>query len=232
VRTSTCVIDRRNYHLFQPLLYQVATAGLSPAQIAMPIRHILRRQKNATVLMDKVDDIDRKQRLVITQSRRIPYDYLVIATGARHAYFGRDDWEELAPGLKTVGDATEIRARILTAFEKAEMTKDATLRARLLTFVIVGGGPTGVELAGAFAELARKAIVRDFHHIDSSTARVVLAEAGPHLLPAFPESLSASAKKQLERLGVEVRLGHAVTQCDENGVVLADGHATASACVL
>lgn len=226
------VIDRRNYHLFQPLLYQVATAGLSPAQIAMPIRHILRRQKNATVLMDKIEDIDKDARIVITASRRIPYDYLVIATGARHAYFGRDDWENLAPGLKTIGDATEIRARILTAFEKAEVSEDPAARVRLLTFVVVGGGPTGVELAGAIAELARKAIVKDFRHIDSSTARVVLAEAGPRLLAAFPEDLSASAKRQLEQLGVEVRLGHAVTQCDENGVGLADGHTIASACIL
>jgi len=226
------VIDRRNYHLFQPLLYQVATAGLSPAQIAMPIRHILKRQKNATVLMDKVEDIDKEARVVVTAGRRIPYDYLVIATGARHAYFGRDDWEDLAPGLKTIGDATEIRARILTAFEKAEVSQDEALRSKLLTFVVVGAGPTGVELAGAIAELARKAIVKDFRHIDSSTARVVLVEAGPRVLASFPEELSASAKKQLEKLGVEVRLGHAVTQCDENGVVLADGHTIAAGCVL
>src|SRR5262245_49866755 len=226
------VVARRNYHLFQPLLYQVATAGLSPAQIAKPIRHILRRQKNTTVLLDKVEDVDTKARLVITGSRRIPYDYLVIATGARHAYFGHDEWEDVAPGLKTVGDATEIRARILTAFEKAEVTEDDALRSKLLTFVVVGGGPTGVELAGAIAELARKAIVKDFRHIDSSTARVVLVESGPRLLPAFPEVLSASAKQQLEKLGVEVRLGQAVTQCDENGVALADGETIASSCVL
>ncbi len=226
------VIDRRNYHLFQPLLYQVATAGLSPAQIAMPIRHVLKRQRNATVLMEKVEGIDKDARRVITGSRHIPYDYLVIATGARHAYFGRDDWEETAPGLKTIGDATEIRARILTAFEKAEVTEDPVQRARLLTFVVVGGGPTGVELAGAIVELARKAIVRDFRHIDSSTARVVLVEAGPRVLATFPESLSASAKAQLERLGVEVRLGHPVTQCDDNGVVLADGSNIPSSCVL
>jgi NADH dehydrogenase len=226
------VIDRRNYHLFQPLLYQVATAGLSPAQIAMPIRHILRRQRNATVLMDKVEDVDFEARAVTTSSRRIPYDHLIVATGARHAYFGNDAWEELAPGLKTIGDATEIRARILTAFEKAEVSEDETLRRKLLTFVVVGGGPTGVELAGAIVELARKAIVSDFRRIDSSTARVVLVEAGPRLLPAFPESLSASAKRQLEKLGVEVRLGHAVTQCDDNGVMLADGETVASACIL
>lgn len=226
------VIDRRNYHLFQPLLYQVATAGLSPAQIAMPIRHVLRRQQNATVLMDKVEDVDMAGRLVITEGRRIPYDYLVIATGARHAYFGHDEWEGLAPGLKTIGDATEIRARILSGFERAEVSEDAALRAKLLTFVVVGGGPTGVELAGAIVELARKAIVRDFRHIDSSTARVILIEAGSRLLPAFPEDLSASAKRQLERLGVEVRLGQAVTACDEHGVTLADGERIGSACVL
>jgi NADH:ubiquinone reductase (H+-translocating) len=226
------VVDRRNYHLFQPLLYQVATAGLSPAQIAKPIRHILRRQRNTTVLLDKVEAIDSDARLVITGSRRIPYDYLVIATGARHAYFGRDEWEDLAPGLKTIGDATEIRARILTAFEKAEVSQDAAERARLLTFVVVGGGPTGVELAGAIAELARKAIVKDFRHIDSSTARVVLVESGQRLLAAFPENLAASARRQLETLGVEVRLGHAVTRCDDHGVVLADGETIGSACVL
>lgn len=182
--------------------------------------------------MDKVEDVDKEARIVITATRRIPYNHLVIATGTRHAYFGRDDWEDLAPGLKTIGDATEIRARILTAFEKAEVSEDPAARVRLLTFIVVGGGPTGVELAGAIAELARQAIVRDFRHIDSSTTRVVLAEAGPRLLPAFSESLSASAKKQLEKLGVEVLLGHAVTQRDENGVVLADGHAIASGCVL
>jgi NADH dehydrogenase len=226
------VIDRRNYHLFQPLLYQVATAGLSPAQIATPIRHILRRQKNATVLMDKVEDIDKDARIVITASRRIPYDFLVIATGARHAYFGHDDWENLAPGLKTIDDAIEIRARILMAFEEAEVSEDPAVRIKLLTFVVVGGGPTGVELAGAIVELARKAIVKDFRNIDSSTSRVVLVEAGPRLLPAFPEDLSASAKSQLEKLGVEVQLGQAVTRCDENGVGLADGHTIDSACVL
>ena len=157
---------------------------------------------------------------------------LVIATGARHAYFGHDEWEETAPGLKTIGDATEIRARILTAFERAEVTEDPALRRKLLTFVIVGGGPTGVELAGAIVELARKAISRDFRNIDSATARVVLVEADKRLLAAFPESLSQSAKTQLERLGVEVRLGAAVTQCDDDGVTLADGQHIALACVL
>ncbi|WP_287245662.1 NAD(P)/FAD-dependent oxidoreductase [Mesorhizobium sp.] len=226
------VVDRRNYHLFQPLLYQVATAGLSPAQIATPIRRVLASQKNATVLMEKVEGVDTAARTVLTGSRRIPYDYLIIATGARHAYFGHDAWEANAPGLKTIGDATEIRARILTAFEKAEVTDDPALREKLLTFVVVGGGPTGVELAGAIIELARKAIVRDFRNIDSSTARVVLVEADERLLTAFPEKLSQSAESQLEKLGVEVKLGAAVTECDDNGVALADGQCVASACVL
>ena len=226
------VVDRRNYHLFQPLLYQVATAALSPAQIATPIRHILARQKNATVVMEKIDGIDAQARQVITENRRIAYDYLVVATGARHAYFGHDEWAATAPGLKTIGDATEIRRRILTVFEEAEVSEDPILRRKLLTFVIVGGGPTGVELAGAIAELARKAIVRDFRSINSSTARVILVEAGPRLLTAFPESLSQSAKAQLEKLGVEVRLGHAVTHCDGHGVMLADGEPIGSGCVL
>ncbi|RWO28945.1 MAG: NAD(P)/FAD-dependent oxidoreductase [Mesorhizobium sp.] len=226
------VVDRRNYHLFQPLLYQVATAGLSPAQIATPIRHVLASQKNATVLMEKVEGVDTAARTVLTGSRRIPYDYLIIATGARHAYFGHDAWEANAPGLKTIGDATEIRARILSAFEKAEVTDDPALREKLLTFVVVGGGPTGVELAGAIIELARKAIVRDFRNFDPSTARVVLVEADERLLTAFPEKLSQSAKSQLEKLGVEVKLGAAVTECDDNGVALADGQCVASACVL
>jgi len=226
------VIDRRNYHLFQPLLYQVATAGLSPAQIAMPIRRILKRQRNATVLMDKVEGIDLTARMVDTDTRRIPYDFLVIATGARHAYFGRDEWEHVAPGLKTIGDATEIRARVLTAFERAEVTNDPQLRDKLLTFIVVGGGPTGVELAGAIAELARKAIVSDFRRIDAAAARVVLVEAGSRLLASFPESLSRSAEEQLRRLGVEVRVGQVVTRCDENGVALADGTSINSACIL
>ncbi|BCH20880.1 NAD(P)/FAD-dependent oxidoreductase [Mesorhizobium sp. L-8-3] len=226
------VVDRRNHHLFQPLLYQVATAALSPAQIATPIRRILAGQKNATVLMEKVEGIDTTTRTVLTTSRRMPYDYLVVATGARHAYFGHDAWEEAAPGLKTIADATEIRGRILTAFERAEATEDAALRQKLLTFVVVGGGPTGVELAGAIVELAHNAIVRDFRNIDSSTARVVLVEADKRLLTAFPETLSDSARRQLEKLGVEVRLGAAVTECDDNGVTLADGRHIASVCIL
>lgn len=226
------VVDRRNYHLFQPLLYQVATAGLSPAQIAMPIRRVLSRQKNATVLMEKVEGVDTASQTVITENRRIPYDFLVVATGARHAYFGHDEWEADAPGLKTIPDATEIRGRILAAFERAEATDDPYLRADLLTFVVVGGGPTGVELAGAIVELARKAIVHDFRNIDSASARVILVEAGERILPSFPEELSAKAKRQLERLGVEVRLGAAVTRCDRDGVSLANGHEISAASVL
>ena len=226
------VVDRRNYHLFQPLLYQVATAGLSPAQIATPIRRVLARQKNATVLMDKVEGVDTATKTVLTAGRRLAYDYLIVATGARHAYFGHDEWEDVAPGLKTIGDATEIRRRILTAFEKAEVTQDPALRQKLLTFVVVGGGPTGVELAGAIVELARHAIVRDFRNIDSSTARVALVEADKRLLTAFPEKLSESAKRQLEDLGAEVRLDAAVTECDDNGVALSDGQRIPSACVL
>lgn len=226
------VVDQRNYHLFQPLLYQVATAGLSPAQIAMPIRRILSRQSNATVLMDKVEGVDTAARCVVTASRRITYDYLIIATGAQHTYFGNDDWAEHAPGLKTVADATAMRARILSAFERAEVTDDPVLRKRLLTFVVVGGGPTGVELAGAIAELARKTVVRDFRHIDSSTARVLLVEAGTCILPAMPPCLSKKAQRQLEGLGVEVVLGNAVAACVIGGVRLADGTEIGSACIL
>lgn len=226
------VIDRRNYHLFQPLLYQVATAGLSPSQIATPIRRILASQKNATVLLEKVEGVDAPGRRVITENRTVAYDYLVIATGARHAYFGHDEWEDAAPGLKSIGDATEIRARILTAFEKAEVAEDDEERRKLLTFVVVGGGPTGVELAGAITELARKVIAEDFRNIDARSARVVLVEAGDRLLSTFPAALSASARKQLERLGVEVRLGRAVVRCDTTGVSLADGSEIASSCVL
>jgi NADH dehydrogenase len=226
------VIDRRNYHLFQPLLYQVATAGLSPAQIAIPVRRILAGQKNATVLMDSVEGVDPVNRIVITKERRVPYDYLIIATGARHAYFGHDEWEDTAPGLKTIPDATEIRSRILTAFERAEATNDPDLRRSLLTFVVVGAGPTGVELAGAIVELARHAVRHDFRNIDSTTARVVLVEAGDRILATFPSCLSAKAKVQLKRLGVEVKLGAAVTRCDDQGVGLADGQDIPSACVL
>ena len=215
------VLDRRNYHLFQPLLYQVATAGLSPADIATPIRAILARQRNTTVLLGHVAGIDTMSRTVITDRQVIPYDTLIVATGARHAYFGHDEWESVAPGLKKIDDATDIRRRILLAFELAETTADPAERRRLLNFVIIGGGPTGVELAGAIAELARRALAADFRTIDPRDTRVVLVEAGPRVLAAFPERLSAAAERALRKLGVEVRLGQPVTQCHEGGVVIA-----------
>jgi NADH dehydrogenase len=216
------VIDRRNYHLFQPLLYQVATAGLAPSQVATPIRSILRGQRNARVLMGRVVAVDPVAKLVKLGERDIPYDRLVLATGARHAYFGHDEWEKFAPGLKKIDDAIDIRRRILSAFERAETSEDPVERRRLLTFVVVGGGPTGVEMAGAIAELARRALVRDFRSIDPASAQVLLVEAGPRVLSTFPVALSAKAEKALVRIGVEVRTGVAVTQCDASGVTLAD----------
>jgi NADH dehydrogenase FAD-containing subunit len=232
--TAPCrvtLIDRRNYHLFQPLLYQVATAALSPADIATPIRSILRRQRNAAVLMARVDGIDRAARKVMFGKRSLDYDYLVVATGARHAYFGHDDWETVAPGLKKIDDATHIRRRLLLAFELAETSEDPAERGALLTFVVVGGGPTGVEMAGAIAEIARHALVDDFRAIDPKQARVILVEAGPRLLPTFPESLSAEARRALEKLGVEVFLGKPVTECTGQGVVVA-GQFIPSRCVI
>jgi NADH dehydrogenase len=212
------VIDRRNYHLFQPLLYQVATAGLSPADIASPIRSILARQKNASVVMGRVTGIDTDGKAVLIDDRRVPYDFLVLATGARHAYFGHDEWESSAPGLKKIDDATAIRRRLLMAFEEAESEQDPIKRRRLLNFVVIGAGPTGVEMSGAIAELARVALIRDFRSIDPRDARIVLIEAGPRVLPTFPDSLSAIARASLEKLGVEVRTGRPVTACDEAGV--------------
>ncbi|HEY7608706.1 MAG TPA: NAD(P)/FAD-dependent oxidoreductase [Alphaproteobacteria bacterium] len=205
------VVDKRNYHLFQPLLYQVATAGLSPAQIAGPIRGILRGQRNATVLMAKVTGIDTAAKAVLAGNRRVAYDHLIVATGARHAYFGHDEWEPFAPGLKKIEDATDIRRRILIAFEKAETETNPAERERLLSFVVIGGGPTGVEIAGAIAELAKTALARDFRNIDPRLARIILVEAGPRILPAFPDSLSAAAARALLRLGAEVRTGTPVT---------------------
>lgn len=212
------VIDRHNYHLFQPLLYQVATAALSPADIAAPVRAILRGQTNATVLLADVSGVDIGARQVVAEDRRIPFDVLVLATGAQHAYFGRDDWAAFAPGLKTIDDATYLRRRILLAFEQAEAEPDAAERARLLTFVVIGGGPTGVEMAGAIAELAKWALAADFRNIDPRGARIVLVEGGPRLLPAFHPSLSENARASLEKLGVEVRLNAMVTSCSDDGV--------------
>ncbi|WP_395711916.1 NAD(P)/FAD-dependent oxidoreductase [Reyranella sp.] len=217
------VIDRRNYHLFQPLLYQVATAGLSPAQIASPIRAILRRAANARVVLGQVSGIDKERRVVKVDGRPdVAYDHLIIGTGARHAYFGHDDWEAVAPGLKTIDDATGIRRRILTAFEHAEAAEQPDTRRRFLTFVVIGGGPTGVEMAGAIAELAHAALRHDFRSIDPREARIVLVEAGPRPLASFPEPLSKAAHESLARLHVEMRLGKPVTQCDERGVTIGE----------
>jgi len=212
------LIDRHNHHTFQPLLYQVATAGLAAPSIAAPLRHILRRQANVTVQLGEVTRIDAAGRRVYAGERSLAYDYLLIATGVSHAYFGHDDWARHAPGLKTLGDALAIRARILTAFERAEGSVDAEEIRALLTFVIVGGGPTGVELAGTLAEIARHTLTGEFRRIDPSSARVVLVEAGPRVLAAFPEELSASAQRQLERLGVTVCTGTPITHVDGEGV--------------
>jgi NADH dehydrogenase len=217
------VIDRRNYHLFQPLLYQVAIAGLSPADIAVPIRSILRHQANARVLMGEVEGVDRQAREVfLADGRRIPFDSLIVATGARHAYFGHDEWEPVAPGLKQIDDATGIRRRILLAFERAEMATAEKARERLLTFAIVGAGPTGVELAGALAELAKKALAADFRAIDPREARILLVEAAERPLTSFPDHLSVKATTQLHKLGVELLLGAKVTRCEEAGIEIED----------
>ncbi len=206
------VVDRRNHHLFQPMLYQVATAGLNPSDIASPIRSILRASKNTEVLLAEVRDIDVGARTVrFTDGATASYDYLVVATGAHHSYFGHDEWEPLAPGLKSLEDALEIRRRVLLAFERAERETDPVRRHAYLTFVIVGGGPTGVEMAGAVAEIRRYALRRDFRHIDPGEATVMLLEGGPRLLPSYPENLSAQAKQKLRRLGVEVRTETLVT---------------------
>jgi NADH dehydrogenase len=220
VAADVTIIDRHNYHLFQPLLYQVATAGLPPSDVAWPIRSILRRQRNATVLLGEANGVDRARRIVRLRERELPYDYLVVATGSTHSYFGHDDWAPFAPGLKSIDDATLIRRRILQAFEAAEMETDAARRERLLRFVIVGGGPTGVELAGTIAELARFTLAADFRRIDPRSAKILLIEAGPRVLAAFAERQSQYALGALARLGVDVRLGSAVTAVDERGVSL------------
>lgn len=220
---SVTIIDRHNHHCFQPLLYQVATAALASPDIAWPVRAILRRQENARVIMAEVTGVDVDARRVRTQTLSIPYDYLVLATGATHSYFGHDEWAPYAPGLKTVDDALEIRRRILLAFERAELSGDEHERRRLLTFVIVGGGPTGVEMAGAIAEVARQTLKSDFRRIDPQTARIVLVEAGPRILSGFPERLSRYAERTLTQMGVEVRTATMVTGCGPKGVSLADG---------
>jgi len=215
------VIDRQNHHLFQPLLYWVATAGLSPADISSPIRGILRKQKNAEVLLAEVTGVDLQQQRVLMGDRALPYDYLVLATGAHDNYFGHPKWERYAPGLKSVVDATSIRRKILLAFESAELENDPEKVKKLLTFVLVGAGPTGVEMAGAIAELAHKALAPDFRHIDTTLTRIVLLEAAPRILGAFPESLARKTQKKLARMGVEVRTNAPVSEIDEHGVVVA-----------
>ncbi|HEX3161897.1 MAG TPA: NAD(P)/FAD-dependent oxidoreductase [Pseudolabrys sp.] len=217
------VIDRNNHHCFQPLLYQVATAALSPADIAWPIRHILRDQPNVAVLMEEITGVDPQRKVLHTNFGEVPYDILVIATGAMHSYFGRDEWSEYAPGLKRIEDATRIRRSILIAFEQAEISTDADEQRRLLTFVIVGGGATGVEMAGAIAEIAWQTLAADFRRIDPRSAHITLIEAGPRLLPAFPPEQSDYARNTLMRAGVTVMTDTMVTKCDSHGVDLSSG---------
>ncbi len=214
------VVDRHNHHLFQPLLYQVATAALSPADIAYPIRSILRHQRNADVLLAEAIGVDPARRELVLRDGRLGYDFLILAAGARHAYFGHDEWEAHAPGLKSLEDALEIRRRILLAFEEADRESSPDRRRALLTFAIVGGGPTGVELAGAIAEISRHVLVDDFRHIDPREARILLVEAGPRILPAYTEETSRRAETALRERGVEVRTGAPVTRVEEGGVRL------------
>ncbi len=217
------LLDRQNHHLFQPLLYQVATAALSPADIAEPLRHILRRQENAEVILAEVQRIDVDRKRVVTADGEIDYDFLILAAGARHSYFGHDKWEKFAPGLKNLDDALEIRRRMLLAFEIAEKTEEDAVRDAAMTFVVVGAGPTGVEMAGAIAEIARVTLVKDFRHIDPSQARVLLIEGAPRVLPPFAPDLSESARRQLFDIGVEVRLSTIVEKLSEEGVTLKSG---------
>lgn len=226
-RARITVIDRGNHHLFQPLLYQVATAGLSPANIAMPIRSILRKNQNTEVVLGEVLDVDPQLKTLFIQDRQIFYDYLVLATGAQSSYFGHDSWENVAPSLKSISDATRVRKKILLAFETAEMEADPAKRRALLRFVIVGGGPTGVEMAGSIAELAHHALARDFRHIDLKQTEILLVEAGPRILASFPESLSIKATRALTRLGVQVRTGNRVEDIDSQGVTLSGTHIAA-----
>jgi len=222
------LVDRQNHHCFQPLLYQVATAALSPADVAWPIRHILRAQDNVTVLMEEVRGVDLAQKLLRTDFKDIAFDYLVIATGATHAYFGHDDWSAFAPGLKRIEDATRIRRSILIAFERAELTDDADERRRLLTFVVVGGGATGVEMAGAIAEVAGQTLANDFRRIDPRSAHIILVEAGPRLLPSFPANQADYVRTVLTKAGVEVKTDTRVTGCDAGGVELDSGRLDAA----
>ena len=230
-KVQITLVDRRNHHLFQPLLYQVATAALSPANIAVALRRVLRGQRNVEVVLGEATRLDLKARKVVLRDGAIDYDYLVVATGATHSYFGHGEWEAFAPGLKTLEDAVEIRRRVLLAYELAEREIDPARRTALLTFVVVGAGPTGVELAGALAEIARHVLARDFHHIDPASARVVLVEAGPRVLPAFAPELSAAAQRRLERMGVQVLLGRPVSGIDADGVSMGSERIVSS-CVL
>lgn len=214
------LVDRSNHHLFQPLLYQVATAALSPADIAAPIRSVLRGSPNTEVLMAAVHGLDLKNRLVLTSHHSIQYDYLVLATGSTYSYFGHDDWAQFAPGLKSIVDATRIRRKILLAFEAAEIESDTEKRKACLTFVLVGAGPTGVEMAGSIAELAYQALRSDFRHIDPRLTRIILIEAGPRILSGFSDSSARKARKKLESLGVEIRLNTRVAQIDPIGVTI------------
>jgi NADH dehydrogenase len=228
VDVDVTLVDAHNHHCFQPLLYQVATAALSPADVAWPIRAIVRSQKNVRVIMARVLEIDTAARRVHTGQIDLAYDWLVLATGSTHSYFGHDDWAPFAPGLKHIEDATEIRRRFLLAFEQAEITDEEAARARLLTFVIIGGGATGVEMAGAIAEVARRTLQHDFRRIDPRTSRIVLIEAGPRLLPAFPPPLSQYATRSLKQMGVTVELNRMVTGCDAKGVSLDGGRIEAA----
>ncbi|HEY7333616.1 MAG TPA: NAD(P)/FAD-dependent oxidoreductase [Bryobacteraceae bacterium] len=214
------LVDRRNFHLFQPLLYQVATGSLSPGEIAAPLRAVLKRQKNVRVILDEAVFLDARNRRLILSGETRSYDTLIVATGARNFYFGHDDWQHSAPGLKTIEDATRIRRRILVAFERAEREPDPARRPAWLTFVIVGGGPTGVELAGALAEIARDTLRDDFRTIHPQDSRIVLVEGAPRILPGFPEDLSEAAERSLMRLGVQTRAGTRVTEVDAEGIVL------------
>jgi NADH dehydrogenase len=205
------VVDRRNHHLFQPLLYQVAMAALSPGDIASPIRWILRKQRNVEVFLAEAVGVDRARRVVVLADGEVPFDYLIVASGATHAYFGHDEWRDAAPGLKTLEDALEIRRRVLMAYERAERESDDARRRAQLTFVVIGGGPTGVEMAGALAEISRHSLARDFRHIDPSAARIVLLEGGPSILSSYPDHLREAAHRDLQQLGVDVRTGTLVT---------------------
>jgi NADH dehydrogenase len=218
-KADVLLVDRRNHHVFQPLLYQVATAGLSPGDIASPIRWILRRQRNIRVWLAEARRVDVNRRVVeLDEGAEVGYDYLILASGSTHAYFGHDEWQQYAPGLKTLEDALEIRRRVLVAFEQAERERDPAVQRRLLTFIVVGGGPTGVELAGALAEISRHALANDFRAIAPETARIILIEGGPAVLPTYPAPLPAFARRALERLGVSVWTGSIVTGVDAGSV--------------